>query len=58
VLAPLQYTGLLWAAILGWLIWRDAPSSPIIIGNAIIIGSGLYVAMRGKGGEEAAKRDK
>jgi len=48
VLAPLQYTGLLWAAILGWLIWRDALSPPIIIGNAIIIGSGLYVAARGK----------
>src|SRR6185437_7187624 len=48
VLAPLQYTGLLWAAILGWLIWRDAPSLPIVVGNAIIIGSGLYVAARGK----------
>src|SRR6476646_1652212 len=48
VLAPLQYTGLLWAAILGWLIWRDAPSLPIIVGNAIIIGSGLYVAARGR----------
>ena len=48
VLAPLQYTGLLWAAILGWLIWRDVPTLPIVIGNAIIIGSGLYVAARGK----------
>ena len=25
VLAPLQYTGFLWAAISGWLVWRDAP---------------------------------
>ena len=40
--------GLLWAAILGWLIWRDVPTLPIVIGNAIIIGSGLYVAARGK----------
>ncbi len=48
VLAPLQYTGLLWAAILGWLVWRDAPSLPIIIGNAIIIGSGLYVVAKGR----------
>jgi drug/metabolite transporter (DMT)-like permease len=58
VLAPLQYTGLLWAAILGWLIWRDAPTLPIVVGNAVIIGSGLYVAARGKGVEEAAKRDR
>ena len=48
VLAPLQSTGLLWAAILGWLIWRDVPTLPIVVGNAIIIGSGLYVAARGK----------
>ena len=48
VLAPLQYSAILWAAILGWLIWRDAPTLPIMVGNAIIIGSGLYVAARGK----------
>ena len=48
VLAPLQYTGLLWAAIMGWVVWHDVPTLPIVIGNAIIIGSGLYVAARGK----------
>jgi S-adenosylmethionine uptake transporter len=48
VLAPLQYSAILWAALMGWLVWRDAPTAPIIVGNAIIIGSGLYVAARGK----------
>jgi len=48
VLAPLQYSAILWAAIMGWLVWRDAPTLPILVGNAIIIGSGLYVAARGK----------
>src|SRR5271155_3349675 len=48
VLAPLQYSAIVWAAIMGWLVWRDAPTLPIIIGNAIIIGSGLYVTARGK----------
>ena len=48
VLAPLQYSAIVWAAIMGWLVWRDAPTLPILIGNAIIIGSGLYVATRGK----------
>jgi S-adenosylmethionine uptake transporter len=47
-LAPLQYSAILWAAIMGWLVWRDAPTLPIVVGNAIIIGSGLYVAARGK----------
>ena len=48
VLAPLQYSAIVWAAMMGWLVWRDAPTLPIIVGNAIIIGSGLYVAARGK----------
>ena len=48
VLAPLQYSAIVWAAIMGWLVWRDAPTVPIIVGNAIIIGSGLFVAARGK----------
>src|SRR5208283_2349732 len=48
VLTPLQYSAILWAVIMGWLVWRDAPTLPIIVGNAIIIGSGLFVAARGK----------
>jgi S-adenosylmethionine uptake transporter len=55
VLAPLQYSGLLWAAILGWLVWRDVPTLRIVIGNAIIIGSGLYVATRGRMVSQAAE---
>ena len=46
VLAPLQYTSIVWATIIGWLVWRDAPTWPIVLGNAIIIGSGLYLAAR------------
>jgi S-adenosylmethionine uptake transporter len=53
VLAPLQYSAILWAAIMGWLVWRDAPTLPIMLGNAIIIGSGLFVAARGRAGEAA-----
>ena len=48
VLAPLQYSAILWAAMMGWLVWRDAPSLSIILGNAVIIGGGLYLAARGR----------
>ena len=44
VLAPLQYTSIVWATVIGWLVWRDAPSATIVLGAAIIIGSGLFVA--------------
>jgi S-adenosylmethionine uptake transporter len=49
VLAPFQYTMLLWATILGWLVWRDVPSLSILIGSAIIVSSGLFVIYRDRG---------
>ena len=55
VLAPLQYSAILWATVMGWLVWRDAPTLPIVAGNAIIIGSGLYVAARGRAAGKAAE---
>ena len=29
VLAPFQYTAILWATALGWLVWRDGLSLPV-----------------------------
>jgi len=46
LLAPFQYSAMLWATIMGWMIWRDTPNLPILIGNAVIIGSGLFVLYR------------
>jgi S-adenosylmethionine uptake transporter len=43
VLAPFQYTAILWATMLGWLIWRDGLSPAVAVGNALIIASGLVV---------------
>ena len=44
VLAPLQYSAILWATLMGWIVWRDTPTLPIIVGNAVIIAGGLYLA--------------
>jgi S-adenosylmethionine uptake transporter len=46
LLAPFQYSAILWAAVLGWLVWKDVPTLPIIIGNGIIILSGLVIFYR------------
>ena len=45
-LAPLLYVEIFWAMILGWIVWRDAPTWPMLVGNAVIIASGLYVGLR------------
>ncbi|TIS05882.1 MAG: DMT family transporter, partial [Mesorhizobium sp.] len=41
-IAPFRYTALLWSIVLGLVIFGDIPDLPMIVGAAIIIGSGLY----------------
>ena len=46
VLAPFEYTALIGAAIAGYWIWDEVPDRFVVLGGAIIIGSGLYVVYR------------
>jgi S-adenosylmethionine uptake transporter len=46
LLAPLQYTLLLWAIVLGYLFFNDIPDAQIIIGAAIIVVAGLFIFHR------------
>jgi drug/metabolite transporter (DMT)-like permease len=44
--APLTYTVLLWAILLGWLVFGTLPDGWTLAGAGIIIASGLYVWWR------------
>jgi drug/metabolite transporter (DMT)-like permease len=44
--APFRYTALLWAMLLGYLIFGDVPDVPMIAGASIIVLSGLYTFHR------------
>jgi drug/metabolite transporter (DMT)-like permease len=46
VIAPFEYTALIWAVLLGYLFWGDIPGTRVWIGAAIIIASGIYVIHR------------
>lgn len=46
LLAPLEYSALIWAALFGYLLWGDLPTLPVLGGVAIIIASSAYVAHR------------
>jgi drug/metabolite transporter (DMT)-like permease len=46
VVAPFEYTALLWAVSLDWVVWEHAPNTRMFIGGAIIIASGLYLIHR------------
>jgi drug/metabolite transporter (DMT)-like permease len=56
VVVPFDYTQLLLAVLLGWLIFADEPAPTTWIGAAIIIASGLYTLYREhRLGREAAR---
>ena len=46
VLAPFQYTQILWMPILGYLVFNDIPGMATLIGAAVVVASGLYILYR------------
>ncbi len=44
--APFRYTALLWAILLGYLIFGDVPNLAMNVGSVIIVSSGLYMLYR------------
>jgi drug/metabolite transporter (DMT)-like permease len=46
LVAPFQYTQMLWAVLLGFLIWGDLPDPAKLLGALIVATSGLFVVYR------------
>lgn len=46
VIAPAQYSQIIWATIFGVLFFEESPDIYVGIGSAIIIGSGVFVVWR------------
>jgi drug/metabolite transporter (DMT)-like permease len=46
VVAPFQYSQMLWGVVLGWLLWGDLPATAVAIGATIVVASGLYILYR------------
>ncbi|WP_303981986.1 DMT family transporter [Dongia mobilis] len=51
LLAPLEYTALVWAGLFGYIFWDELPTIQVIGGAVLIIAASLYIAHR-----EAMKR--
>ncbi|APX12531.1 DMT family transporter [Tateyamaria omphalii] len=45
-IAPFRYTGLIWALVLGWIVFGDWPSSLTLLGAAIVVATGLFTLYR------------
>lgn len=46
LLSPVQYTSIIWATFIGWLVFNDLPTSNVIMGATIIISSNIFVLWR------------
>lgn len=46
VVSPFRYAAVLWATLLGFLIWGHVPNTLAIAGTAVIVATGLYTMHR------------
>jgi drug/metabolite transporter (DMT)-like permease len=48
LVASFEYTALVWAAILGFLVWHEVPKLSTVMGAALIVGAGLVAMAAGR----------
>jgi drug/metabolite transporter (DMT)-like permease len=46
LIAPFEYTTVIWALAIGWLVFGDLPHPTVYVGGLIVIGSGVFVILR------------
>ncbi|NJS39984.1 MAG: DMT family transporter [Rhodobacteraceae bacterium] len=46
LVAPFRYTSLLWAIVLGLLVFGDLPDGWTLLGAAIVVGAGIFTLLR------------
>ena len=46
LVAPFKYFTMVWAVVLGFVIWGDLPNTATLAGVSLVIGSGIYILHR------------
>lgn len=46
VVAPFDYTALVWGALIDWFVWQTVPSVRMMVGGAIVVATGLFLIHR------------
>jgi drug/metabolite transporter (DMT)-like permease len=41
--SPFYYLMLVWAMVIGFIVWGDAPTTALLIGSAVVVASGLVL---------------
>ena len=55
VVAPFDYTSMLWALMLGYWLFGELPSALVYVGAAIVAGAGLFVIWRERAARPQAR---
>lgn len=48
VMAPFEYTALLWALVLDWALWGTQIAPHVLLGAVLIVSTGLYLVLRAR----------
>ena len=59
IVAPFEYTYILWAVLFGYLFWQEVPKPTTLLGISLLISSSLYIFYREyqlSQGQQAKKR--
>lgn len=46
VIAPFEYTSMVWGVVLGFVLFGDLPGLSVWLGTAIVVAAGLYILFR------------
>lgn len=46
LVAPFEYTGILWTGLIGLAFWNERPSPSMVAGVSVLVASGLYILHR------------
>lgn len=46
VVAPIEYTAILWGILIDWAVWTVLPNGTMLWGAGLVISAGVYVAWR------------
>jgi len=52
LIAPFDYTALLWGLAFDWVLWSTRPSVTALVGGALIVASGVYVTRAARRGPQ------
>jgi S-adenosylmethionine uptake transporter len=44
--SPFRYTGLLWAMLMGLLVFGDWPDTLTLVGSSIVVATGIFTLLR------------